>query len=298
MPSPIPSLSDVLLCAPFNGGHGSAVLEDLSNSRLAVTAAGAATQSNNRSKGYSTSLYLSGAGGSYVRINPLCPLLVGVPGYTIEGWFYEETVLGAQDTLFGFHGPSGNLNKLVVSRTMLYGDATNVGTSVSYASPVPLGEWFHIALVRQPALLELYLNGAVIVSLVPAGGNNIVLADRFSIGQEWDTSNTTPTDLWKGNVQDFLVTAGAKYTAPFTPPDRLFGSVSGTVLDRLGAPAQRRITALTRDASRWSRSTLSDPVTGDYEIQNLPMGHLHTVVGFADDAGLDQPDLVHRVEPV
>lgn len=296
MSAPIPNFSDVLLYLPFNGANGSTTFTDRSDAPLAVSAFGTAAHSSVRSKGYATSLYLPGSGGSYLHVNPLCAKLAPLSSFTIEAWFYQQSAIGAQDTMFGFHGPTGNTNKMVVADGIFYGDATNIPTTTGFTKAA-VGTWFHMAALRTPTHWTFYKDGALLASLAAGGANNIGATDRFSIGQEWDTNATTPTDLWHGNVQDLIVTNGAKYTAAFTPPARALGEIIGTVLDDTEAPTQRRVTALTRDARAWLRTTLSDPTTGAYTIGDLLAGHPHAVLAFDDDAGLVHHDLMLRVVP-
>lgn len=299
MSAPIPNFNDVLLYLPFNGANGSTTFTDRSDNTLTVSAFGTAAHSSVRSKGYTTSLYLPGSAGpgSYLHVNPLCAVVAPLSSFTIEGWFYQQSAIGSQDTMFGFHGPTGNTNKMVVADGIVYGDATNIPTTTGFTKAA-VGTWFHIAAVRTATHWTFYRDGSLLFSMATGGANNIGATDRFSIGQDWDTSDTTPTDLWHGNVQDFIVTNGAKYTAAFTPPARALGAIGGTVLDDAGAPAVRRVTAFTRDARAWLRTTLSDPTTGAYTIGDLLAGHPHAVLAFDDEAGTVYPDLLLRVEPV
>lgn len=296
MSAPIPNFSDVLLYLPFNGADGSSTFTDRSDNALTVFAFSGAAHSSVRSKGYTTSLHLPGNAvtGSYLHVNSLCAVLSPLSSFTIEGWFYQQSVIGTGDTMFSFHGPTGNTNKVVVTFNRVSGDATNIPTATDIG-PVPVGSWFHIAAVRTATHWTFYIDGVLSASIAAGGGNNIGATDRFSIGQEWDTNNTTPTDLWHGNVQDFIVTSGAKYTTAFTPPARALGQISGTVLDDSGAPAQRRVTALTRDSRAWLRTTMSDPTTGAYTIGDLLAGHKHAVLAFDDDAGAVHQDLIKTV---
>jgi hypothetical protein len=285
----IPDFDNVLLLLPFSEAAGATTLVDRSKYARAVTRGNSATTVNTRSKFYTTSL---GVDGSYLRIDSICAPIAGVSAVTFEGWFYRLATTGATAAYFGLHS-SAYANKAVFTANSLFG-TTGSGT---YSSTSAIDAWHHFSAVRTVDRWKAFINGAPVLD-VAATANDIISSDLFSIAQEWDSGGVA-SDFWRGNIQDFCVTLGEKYTGTFTPPGRLIGEISTTaaspILDDANLPAIRKVVAFNRafPSALVSTTSASD---GSFSLTNLPVAE-HTVVYLDDDAGTLYNDKVNRVIP-
>ncbi|MBK1710708.1 hypothetical protein CKO17_16815 [Marichromatium gracile] len=215
-----PMWRDVVLLLPCWGGDGAQQLVDYSGARLPVSLRGGAMVSVDGARSEAGALYLDGS-GAYVTINDLSRRLAGVPAFTIEGWFFRASDNAGQDVLFGFHSSLG-ANRAVFDASKYFGD--EAAATTSYPSAMPIGVWFHFAVVRRPSAWQVYLDGTRILDLA-AAPNTLEVTDRFSVGQEWD--GASPSDFWHGYVEDLRVTLGVRYEAGFEPPGRLLTLTDG-----------------------------------------------------------------------
>lgn len=290
MSGTIPDFDAVLLLLPFNEAAGATTLVDRSKYKRTVSRGFSPTMVNTRSQFYATSLAVD---SDYLSVDSICAAVAGVSAFTIEGWFYRNAATGASDAYFGFHS-SAYANKAVFTANSLYG-TTGSGT---YSSTSVIGGWHHFAAVRTVDRWKAFINGAVVLD-VAATANDIISSDLFSIAHEWDAGGTA-SDHWDGNIQDFCVTLGEKYTGAFTPPGRLIGEISTTaanpILDDANLPAIRKVVAFNRVLPSAIVSTTS-AADGSFTITGLPCAE-HTVVYLDDDAGTLYNDKVNRVFPV
>ena len=289
MSGTIPDFDAVLLLLPFDEAAGSTTLVDRSKYKRTVTLGFSPTMVNTRSKFYTTSLAVD---SDYISVNSICAAVAGVSAFTIEGWFYRNATSIGTDAYFGFHS-STYVNRAVFTGSSAYGTTV----SGAYSSGSSLNAWHHFAAVRTVDRWKAFINGAVVLD-VAAAANDIISSDLFSIAHEWD-SGAASSDSWDGNIQDFCVTMGEKYTGAFTPPGRLIGEISTTaadpILDDANLPAIRKVVAFNRALPSAIVSTTSAS-DGSFTLTGLPCAE-HTVVYLDDDAGTLYNDKVNRVFP-
>jgi Concanavalin A-like lectin/glucanases superfamily len=142
------------------------------------------------------------------------------PEFTIEFWFYIEAVDSAYNRVFTTYlSDTLDASGLIYTNTDFSGVAdfgwyTPSGT-LTPISNLNVGEWYHIALTAVGGVARYFLNG--------------VLQDTISspdIGQLM-TGYCVGANAWNGSqhegyVDEIRVTAVARYTANFTPPDGPF----------------------------------------------------------------------------
>jgi hypothetical protein len=279
-----------VLLLPMSGPNNGIVLDDYSASNKTVTLVGNAKTVTSRSKFYGSSLYLDGT-GDYLAINAVCADLVGANAeYTLEGWFYRESDNAGQDVLFGIHTSTG-ANVAVFTSDGAFG--STFATTDYTGGGMPIGEWFHYAAVRTASGVKAFKNGVKILDIAELGNNDIVSSCLFSIGQEYD-SGPIAGDFFRGNVNDVRITKSALYSADFTPPGKMIGSISGTVTDDTNTGAARVVVAFPRVAPTrlFKTNSVGD---GSYSL-TLPIVE-HCRVVLDDDAGTLYNDLIDRVMP-
>ena len=139
----------------------------------------------------------------------------GTGPYTIELWVKFVGTASGNETFFELGGDNAT-SRLIVGRTStsklrLWSDqAGDVDTSTW--TSLPVGSWFHFALVRSGATTA-YLNGVALGSTTPATARNYSSASSVSIGRNWD--NAEPMS---GYLSQIRFTKMARYTSTFTPP--------------------------------------------------------------------------------
>lgn len=91
--------------------------------------------------------------------------------------------------------------------------------------------WHHFAVVSNSVNLTVFKDGVALTSVARAGNAITDASTNFLLGGDTNFH-------WKGRLADFHIIKGvAKYNANFTPPTRLQGPETGTVLIA-ASPAQ------------------------------------------------------------
>ena len=149
----------------------------------------------------------------------------GTDDYTVEGWFYFNSV-AATTNLFDFRAGAGSDVAPVV-----YIDAGGELRFYSYSADRITGTtlvadtWYHIAVSRSGNDTKLFLNGSLEGTWTVAATDYDV-AKPLIIGARWDAANKLD-----GYVDEFRVTKGlARYTSAFVEPASEFVSDTDTKL--------------------------------------------------------------------
>ena len=212
-----PFLNNVSLLLPFDGSF-----DDASNNDFAVTANGNVQISSAQSKFGGASAYFDGS-GDYIEA-PVNAGEFGSGDFTIECWINADTT-SSVDTVIS----KGILSTLddrpwtlewSGGRLAFFGYG-EVSTGIVRTNNVlNTGTWYHIAVVKQGSTFKMFLDGIEqtnhygnpTTSTLNAGGQLFVGTGFF------DLVNRS----FHGYIDDLRITKGvARYTANFTPPDKL-----------------------------------------------------------------------------
>jgi len=176
-------------------------------------------------KKYGTSsLQLDGV-EDYLGISSNDDFGFGTGDFTIEGWFYFDSVAGTQGLLdfrAGADVDVGLYLNLNAGNPEVYIDGTTV-----LASPTTLstGTWYHIAVSRSGTDLRLYVDGVIKDSATDS--TDLGSAKPLIIGSKWSGS----AEYYDGNIDEIRIVKGsAKYTIAFVPPSGELVSDTSTVL--------------------------------------------------------------------
>ena len=206
---------NLVLAMPFNAATG---LTDVSSRNRNPAAYGNVSISSTISKYYGSSAKFDG-NGDYLRVsNGISDFQFGSGDFTIETWFWKSANgVNNYDGIASL-GVSGSANDgwfLEVSATRGYIFAVGGGGIVSYNVSPNTSQWIHLSVCKQGNTTTMYLNGVSVSSFT---GTYTVpsTATTLDIG-------TYSVNYWfNGFLQDLRVYKGiAKYTANFTPPDRI-----------------------------------------------------------------------------
>lgn len=218
------------------GNPTSTTISDLSSNNFTITNNGAATTSSfapfSSSYAYSSVLF-NGTSQSLTTtstINDSLDLATGAGNWTIELWFYLNSVTGTQ-TLFGKGGTSGSVNPSytlsIASGTgqWVIGNGGGGGFAQNFPAATVANTWYHFALVRNGLTITSYVNGI--------GGTPYTLGftmantgNLFAVGRSSDGS----TNFVNGYISNFRIVKGlALYIGDFIPTPGNFLSVPITL---------------------------------------------------------------------
>ena len=178
-----------------------------------------------------TQSYAGSFSGSsqWISVPNLAAYSVGTSNYTVEGWFYFNS-LPASQGLFGCDNGSGSTPKfcgLAYSNGSIGLEFTNSGGSTFLTSStgvVTTGKWYHIAWVRNSGTSTIYVNGTSVGS-TSTSVNLAGLTQAWNIGYIGEAG---PSSL-AGYASNFrLVTGTAVYTSNFIPQTTPLTAISGT----------------------------------------------------------------------
>lgn len=184
-----------------------------------------------------------------------------------------------------------------------------VSTSAGVFSP---GVWHHVAIQRKEGILEVYLDGILVLS--PAYPLNYAFGRSNNLRIASHDNVTPPTSWWLlGRMTDVRITMAIRYTGNFTvrtyPPTLNnpaaiqrsgmalgSGTIAGVIKDETGAPCERRVMAYNRSTGQLIATTTSNPTTGAYEFQ-LSNSELFIVALDDEDGSILNPVAIDRVVP-
>ena len=156
----------------------------------------------------SYSNYFDGVVGTYITTPVNTAFNVGAGNFTVEGWYYFNSLIISQQEIFTFSGATTfNFIMFVWNDGVIYfRSAETSGEIVSpFASGMVVGVWYHWAVTRVGNVYTIYRNG---VSVASATSTAIVNENKsFSTGKKLS-----------GHVSNVRVIKGtALYTSTFTP---------------------------------------------------------------------------------
>ena len=162
-------------------------------------------------------------------------LNISTGSFTIEAWVY----LNAMPTSDSWPGSYANWMNIVcvgganlgdgwqfrIGQTILGFGTNNDTTALTATHSMVVGQWYHLACVRDGNLYTLYRNGVSI-------GSTTYTANSPGTGAfTWIGSETNQGAYLNGYISNLRIIAGtAIYTTSFTPSTTPFSAVSGTVL--------------------------------------------------------------------
>ena len=206
---------NLVLAMPFNAATG---LTDVSSRNRNPAAYGNVAISTAQSKYYGSSASFDGS-GDYLRISSsINDFKFDSGNFTIETWLWKSANGGNNYDGIATLGIDGSATDgwfLEASATRGYVFAVGGFGIVSYNISPNTSQWIHLSVCKQGNTTTMYLNGVAVSSFV--GAYTVPsTATTFDIG-------VYANNYWfNGYLQDLRIYKGlAKYTANFTPPDRI-----------------------------------------------------------------------------
>ena len=145
----------------------------------------------------------------------------GTGNFTVECWFYLTASPTTEKGIFHINTTINNTTAgYAVSTTTTGFNFYANGTFYASTTTAPVGQWNHLAYVKNSGTVNVYLNGTLIQNGSKADSQNLTNPLCY-VGLIY-TTNSGPL-RYLGYMQDFRVTRGyARYTANFTPPTAAF----------------------------------------------------------------------------
>jgi len=189
-------------------GTDASIIDKSQNANLQLI--GNTTGSTTQVKFANTKSMSFDGAGDYIKPNDvILPLTQGVD-YTIEGWFYADTITGVHPMVSQYvSGNGGRFSILVEQSVLKFFEGGSIGQTIS----VNTGTWYHFLMCRSGTTHYAFMDGTLVGSSWTSSTNIVntpTLIGHFA----------TPTNYYfDGFLQDIRITKGlARYTANFTPP--------------------------------------------------------------------------------
>jgi hypothetical protein len=208
---------NLVLAMPFNEATG---LRDVSSRNRNPGAYGNVAISTAQSKYYGSSVGFSSATNDHLIFGESDDWTFGSAGdFSIELWAYPNSNLDNHSCLVT------NIKDWSTDYENAFGLGIN-GTTLNWYGSNGLGNlncsistnsWSHISVVRSGSTITLYLNG--VSQGTTTNNQNFTSKNPLSLGVFLPVANVRRFD---GFIQDLRIYKGlAKYTANFTPPERI-----------------------------------------------------------------------------
>jgi hypothetical protein len=196
--------------------------KDSSTNDFAITANGNAQLVKGVKKYGNAAGYFDGSGDYLIIENPSQNLINWFESdFTIETWVYLDST--PTDTVSQSSPMIGNGNPFSSEEYFSFGVTHSLSVKFKYwngseqgfaTSPsiISIGQWYHIAFVKNGTNLKIYIDGVEMTSSELVGTPIVSDGVPFVIGG-------LCTGYFNGRIEDLRITKGiARYTANFTPP--------------------------------------------------------------------------------
>ncbi len=173
--------------------------------------------------------------------------------FSISAWI-KTTQVGDDDVIIGSNSGGSHDFILGVANGFLFVEANSANT---YPPVINNNQWHHIVYVRDGTTAYAYTDGELVGTETPSG--NPAGDTRWSIGQEWDSSDSSdPSDEYDGIVDDVQF-----YNRPLTAAEIvqvMIGVPFGAAEDP--SPANEAIDVPRDVVLSWTPGEFAPPVNG------------------------------------
>lgn len=228
------SSSLTLALLHFSGENGSTVFTDSSSyNKTFVRPAGTPTAiiSTEQSKFGGSSLKTNGVAQEdiyYETGNFIGDLNIGNSDFTMECWFYQNSITMAMLGLAYIYGDSGTQPVVMFTQNGLLGVMIQLETGGSvfqnfiHQNTFSATTWNHVAITRKGGFVHSYLNGIKSTSSINVGTDNLKLGvNSLHIGAGRNPFGGYPYSL-NGYIDEFRFRKEAMYDGNFTPSNAPF----------------------------------------------------------------------------
>lgn len=215
-----------VLMLHFNGADGSSNIVDDSSSNHAVTAVGGAQIKTDQYKFGEGSGYFSSAAASYLTLADSEDFNFAGGDFTVDCWVRLNSLpTGDWSTDFFICDqffPSRGWGLGIQPSQIFFGWSTDGSNVRSHTCPwsFTVGTWYHVAVVRNGAILKIFVNGTQIGTDGNIGTDIIYnsTTPNFHIGAGHYTDYHA-IGFFNGYIDELRISKGmARWTSDFAPP--------------------------------------------------------------------------------
>jgi hypothetical protein len=183
--------------------------------------------------------------GNYFKTIDSSDFVMGAGNFTFETWVHPTSRPSSDFTGIISIGMPSDLTNGINGREIRIGqsfaadgklgfmapnDAGNADVWTATSSALPIGEWTHLALVRNGSTMTLYVNGVASATRTSVAFTHSGYTAKSGLGAFFISKNGGWGDgEFVGSVADIrLVKGSAVYTGNFTPPTSQLSAVGGS----------------------------------------------------------------------
>lgn len=180
--------------------------------------------SNTKVFGNTSLLFPTVQAPNWIFTSNMTGLVLGNSNFTVDFWYFRATTAPGHAICINGSGNTPSDTAFIVANNngfirILLSNGSAVIWDYTTSVQTPFGAWCHIALVRNGAVVSIYINGT------NAGATNIGTAS-LSGGASFYTigaRNTTIDYEFTGYLDEFRHSSTARWTSNFTPPVQAYG---------------------------------------------------------------------------
>lgn len=194
-------------------------LKNYSSGTQVITANGSVIQSSAHAFSSGKSAYFNNGSGAFLSIPDSSDWNFGIGDFTVDFWYKPDVIdpVGYK-LLMGTYKNGVYKNWEVMLQAGLLNCAANTDGSLSWnvsitdSTPLVVGNWYHIAFVRNGNSWTCYKNGSSIGTKANSGTINYA-SEPLEIPDSYSSYNAS------GNFDEVRISKGvARWTSNFTPP--------------------------------------------------------------------------------
>ena len=148
----------------------------------------------------------------YVDLDEIAYWMAGhEDGWTVSGWFRPGVLNPVEDqALLGINTPAGGNNLIIILRAQESAPPlfSLLDNGDHYGPAIERNYWYHFCYTREANTARYYLNGELISE--HDSEYELTASTRWSLGQEWDDSETS--DFYGGNLDEIQFWTSAHST--------------------------------------------------------------------------------------
>jgi len=245
---------------------------DSSTNNFPITRVGNSTQGTFTPYGANWSNYFDGT-GDYLSVPDNVAFTMGAGDFTLECWVYLTSI--SQQVFIGTCDAAGNQGSmsftLGISNTGTPRVAVGYAGTMYYssaASNISTGQWYHVAGVRNGAMVNIYVNGVKGPDLNMAALAITDSAETVAIGRNGAYNGEYVT----GYISNARIVKGvAVYTGAFTPPTSPLAATqsSGTNISAITGTATSLLTCQSNRLIDNSTNAFAITKGGDVAVQRF-----------------------------
>ena len=184
-----------------------------------------------------TNIYANSFNGSsqYLSVPTNAAFQFGTGDFTIEGWFYVNSLAPASQSITAFRSGDSlatlGWGLLVIGNQLYFGPSNGTTNyNIYHQTTLSVSTWYHAAVVRSGTVITIYLNGVAGTSPQTVSAGYTINGSGPTVYVGYASSGST-VGLFNGYISNLRIVKGtALYTAAFTVPTPPLTAIANTSL--------------------------------------------------------------------